>query len=339
MFQALYKYKSNCSIHNSNVIDYLKINKGMSQDEIAEKLNEKFPKRKINQATVSRYKSLINESDKRAIFSYPPLGKLPRDIEIELLKMADLYWDLTPEANTETFDSKWNTFVQSKENENDWYKYFDSLKFFKNKAFLDCYRQGGKYIYERYIREYLLLLNKCCFEFPSINKEFMKEDNFVELTNRWAKNLIELQEWWFDSVPEQLQQDRSFVEFYNNDLYRVAFGQIIADEEFEAEGLKYSFNLRYELEDVTQKAFQVFRTLLFVANHKKLVEDQAGESIDLPRFDIKRILVKHDLDLTIKNSEPGYIDGSDVDRSQWSNADQEIYDLILSMKKYLYKGF
>ena len=87
---------------NINIISYLIEEKGFKQKEIAEKL-------KIKDAQISKWKLGV---------------KIPDDREIELMKLADLWWEREDNYRP---NAKWAVLVKSKNNENEWFDFFNKI--------------------------------------------------------------------------------------------------------------------------------------------------------------------------------------------------------------------
>ena len=336
--------KMNCSIHNTNVVDFLKFDQGMNQEEIAENLKSLTPDlSNINQTAISRYKQSFSKYVGETKYLDTYLVK--PEVQKAFLQLAGLYWNLFdipknlyPKVETEDthilVDPEWQVFVQSEENQNDWYRFFvnkfDSSQLNDFKAILR---------YQQSVREFLLLLNRCCFEFSHIESEFEEDPQFVSLSIKWAKRLTQLQSWW-DQILGQLKGSSYYpkVKDFYLQLYKVAFIQVIEKEEFKASGMRFSLNLRLEIENTTQQTIGLFRTLNFILKNQGLLDESIR--LDCTKEDLEVILINPEQDLAIKSSSINIDElATDLDTSNWSDAEKELLHQVQSIKKLMSPGF
>ena len=142
---------------NTNIVAYLIETTGMTQTDIASKLKS------ADKDTLGVSQALVSKWNRGV--------KIPKDREIEMLKLADLFWELEypDEAYHEgdeelpnilfyqLVDSKWNIIVKSKKNQEDWYDFFTDMlapKKFNNEHSEYKYRD-----FVKFVRECIFALN------------------------------------------------------------------------------------------------------------------------------------------------------------------------------------
>ncbi|MDA9031209.1 helix-turn-helix domain-containing protein [Candidatus Pseudothioglobus singularis] len=213
---------------NTKIVAYLIKTKGMTQTDIASKLKsadeDTFG---VSQALVSKW----NRGE-----------KIPKDREIEMLKLADLFWELEypneayHEGDEELpnilmdplIDSKWNIIVQSEKNQEDWYDFFTDVlspKKFNNEHSEYKYRD-----FIKFVRECIFVLNDAGFKVPKNPDSITKDTSsrFFAFFKFWMHKITLLQYWCSNSIPHR-QKDSRFTELYNN-LPRIALAQASLDD-------------------------------------------------------------------------------------------------------------
>jgi hypothetical protein len=212
----------------TNIIEYLMKVKKMTQAEIARELNSKDPEKKgITQAAISKWR----------IGS----GKIPTSRQIELLKIAGLYWEIeaidkdNPDDSLpiRKLDSNWNVLVQSEENQFLWIDYLHSLH-----PANEILNPNGEYSddeYFAYMRYLLISLNLHGFEIPAFppmpfegGEKVSKFDQKI-FSNFFRLLLLRisiLQLWCIKTLPRK--NINGFLEIYFS-LSKIAIAQTVMD--------------------------------------------------------------------------------------------------------------
>jgi len=205
---------------NINIVAYLIEITGMTQTDIASKLKSADKdKLGVSQALVSKW----NRGE-----------KIPKDREIEMLKLADLFWELelvddeVPWGNI--VDSRWNIIVKSEKNQEDWYNFFTEMlspKQFSNK---DSEYKDSDLV--KFVRDCIFALNAAGISVPENPDSIKKNTNsrFFDLFRRWMHRVTVLQYWCASSIPRNSSKNSKFVYLYNR-LPSIALVQSIAGHE------------------------------------------------------------------------------------------------------------
>jgi hypothetical protein len=190
---------------NTNIIEYLMKVKKMTQVEIAGALNSNSDdpdKKGITQAAISKW---------RKGFRIPPSR------QIELLKLAGLYWKIEAKDNSNPddsahlreVDSRWNVLVKSETNEIAWMEYIDSLH-----TSFEILNPNGEHIEDEYLnflRTLLVTLNSHGFEIPAFppmpfRESKLSKDERKRFTNFFRLLLLHiniLQLWCIEALPRK----------------------------------------------------------------------------------------------------------------------------------------
>jgi hypothetical protein len=203
---------------NTNIVAYLIEITGMTQTDIASKLKsadkDTFG---VSQALVSKW----NRGE-----------KIPKDREIEMLKLADLFWELelvddeVPWGNI--VDSRWNIIVKSIKNQEDWYNFFKDM--LAPKQFINVNSKYKDSDFVKFVRECIFALNDAGFKVPE-NPESIKKNTssrFFDFFKFWMHRITILQYWCPNSIPHK-HEDFEFEKLYNN-LPRIALAQVALDD-------------------------------------------------------------------------------------------------------------
>lgn len=186
---------------NTNIIEHLMKVKKMTQVEIAGELNSNSDdpdKKGITQAAISKWRK--------------GTSKIPLYRQVELLKLAGLYWEIEaidkddPDDSipVRELDSNWNVLVKSEENQFLWVDYISNLH-----PSFEIVNGLGNFLEDEYfcfIRRLLLELNSHGFPMPSrppISSKFSKSeqhkfDNFFRML---LLRINILQTWCISSLP------------------------------------------------------------------------------------------------------------------------------------------
>jgi len=192
-------------IMNTNIIEHLMKVKKMTQVEIAGELNSNSDdpdKKGITQAAISKWRK-----------GY----RIPPSRQVELLKLAELYWEIEPinkddpddSSPLREVDSNWNVLVKSKENQFAWMEYIDSLH-----PSFEILNPNGEHLEDEYlyfVRTLLLLLNWHGFEIPEfppmpfreskISKDEQKRFRIFFRLLLLRINILQL--WCIDTLPRR----------------------------------------------------------------------------------------------------------------------------------------
>ena len=211
-------------IMNTNVIEYLMKVKKMTQVEIAGELNSNSDdpdKKGITQAAISKWRK--------------GLSKIPLSRQVELLKLAGLYWEIEAidkedpdnSISVRELDSNWNVLIQSEENQFLWVGYISELH-----PSFEIVNGNGSFLEDEYfcfIRKLLLTLNNHGFSIPPrppISSKFsraeqQKFDNFFRML---LLRINILQTWCISSLPRKFLH--GYLELYIL-LPRIAIAQTV----------------------------------------------------------------------------------------------------------------
>jgi hypothetical protein len=174
-----------------------------------------------------------------AISKWKRGGQIPNEREIELLKIAEIYWtvyiDLKEGPGWEFEDvvnSRWNVLIQSEENQEDWYEFISEI--LTPKKILDRDGEYSKNYFFPFIRECILLLNDIGLNVPSSPKSINLDDThsevydvYFDLLLNWMRRICQLQTWFFNTLPKRnTPTNTEYFDVFDN-LYKVALVQII----------------------------------------------------------------------------------------------------------------
>ena len=123
---------------NTNIIDYLTTEKGLKQQDIAERMG-------VSTAQVSKWKRKNIIAFKR---------------ERALMKLADLAWE--SDEKPLGYSSAFAILVKSKENEKNWIKYFDDISLSAH----NIYQFDPRFLQIDFVEETLLMFNKAGIKIP-----------------------------------------------------------------------------------------------------------------------------------------------------------------------------
>ena len=319
---------------NTNIVDYIIENKKLNQTSIAKKMLNPDPKKQgISQVAVSKWKRG---------------GDIPKEREIELLKMADIYWRIGTEVKEseepweldeeiEVIDSRWNVFVQSEKNQEDWYDFI--IEILSPRKFLDISRE---YNYSKslgFIRNCILLLNDVGFDIPS-NPQLIKASpnndsyNFeegtlyFELLFKWINRINSLQNWCFETLPRG-GGDLSirYREAYDN-LPRVALAQVLHELPHLPVGHDFK-KLEVLVNETKQWVNKTIDEWLFWAGMADIPFQFNEDNFD-------EILIKSNVDNASVKTKPTLTSEADASEyAYWSEAERKIYEGIKNNEKLL----
>jgi len=297
---------------NTNIIDYISENINLTQAQIAEKIS-------VSQVAVSKWKR--GES-------------IPKDREIELLKMAGIYWKMDTkivmpyfeEEEVEIVDSKWNILVQSEKNQEDWYDLISEI--ISPKKILNEYGEWDSQYFSSFVRDCVIKLNEIGFEFPKSADLITVDEFYFDLLNSWMKRTCQLQAWCRNTVPRPYQiveghnkSDR-YCEVYNA-LYKIALAQTVIKTSIQMVVKVNKSNLDDFIEDTTKEVEHIIECWMYWAG-------QGGAPLWESEFDEILIKEKPNVDNKIK-SKPS--EGEDF--AHWSEAERTIYEGIKQNEKLL----
>jgi hypothetical protein len=306
---------------NTNIVDYIIKNKELNQTDIAKRmqaikrLGADEEKQGISQVVVSKWKRG---------------GNIPKDREIELLKMADIYWKMETnieyaedpwEQEIEVVDSRWNVLVQSEKNQEDWYDLISEIV--SPKKILNEQGEYESRYFSSFVRDCVLLLNEIEFVFPR-SADLIKVDEFYfDLFYRWMRRTCQLQAWCSNSVPKPYQpvEGDQYCEVYNA-LYKVALAQTISETDIVVEVNRP--NLAYFIEDTTKEVEQIISSWMFWAG-------QEGAPLWESEFD--EILIKNDKSNADNKIKLKSLESEDF--AYWSEAERKIYEGIKNNERLL----
>jgi hypothetical protein len=211
---------------NTNIIEYLMKDKKMTQVEIARELNSNSKdtdKKGITQAAISKWRKGF---------------KIPLSRQVELLKLAGLYWEIEaidtddPDDSipVRELDSNWNVLVQSEKNQFLWGEYIDSLH-----PSFEILNGNGDFLEDEYfcfIRRLLLTLNSHGFQIPAFPPMPFEDSKISKDEQRRFRNFFRLlllrinilQLWCIDTLPRKNLD--AFLKFYIF-IPRIAIAQTI----------------------------------------------------------------------------------------------------------------
>jgi len=227
---------------NTNIVKYILKATDMTQTEIANKLKARKWKSgdgetKVTQASVSQWSRG---------------EKLPVYREIELLKIAGLYWELEdyidydnyedpgfpPDGDSsiplpdllrdKSVDSKWNILVKTELNQNNWYEFItDMLSPKKYKNFESEYNDND---FLKFARQCIFLLNDAGFIVPE-SPGLIENNNpaLFNLFRNWMHRITILQYWCASSLP---RNNIRFLDLYR-DLPKLALAQCIVKSNYQ----------------------------------------------------------------------------------------------------------
>jgi len=180
----------------------------MNQTDIAEKLikhDKKGEGKGISQAQISKWRRGIDG--------------IPFYRQIELLKIADLYWkignqvklgkepwDAPIETEVEIVDSRWNILVQSEKNQEDWYDYISDI--LSPRRLMNEDGLSSDFYFSHIVRTCLVMLNEAGFiGIPENPSSISNDSYYFELLYRWIYRITILQKWFHNQILTNINID------------------------------------------------------------------------------------------------------------------------------------
>ena len=276
-----------------NIIEYILQNTELTQAQIGQKLKPS-PLRSRKTSKGIKYKE--TPVSQAVISKWKITGKIPEDRIDELLKIANIYWDLkasdeeyiSSEHNNsihqivgvisnfkEEFNSvDWHMLVKTKQNQNDWYDIFaqelpTSINIWKDS---DGNHSDTKFL--AFVRKALLQIVKAGIELPASPLEFNSVGKtdiiFQDFIIDYRTQIEFLQSWCRDKIPEGTYRDM---------IYDVIPGMALA----QCHDNPYIDELEMDIwEKYSSYAFKTFQ---FIENTIKEYERNLNNEID-PRENI-----------------------------------------------------
>jgi hypothetical protein len=195
---------------NTNIVAYLIKTKGMTQTDIATKLKS------ADKDTLGVSQALVSKWNRGE--------KIPKDREIEMLKLADLFWELEDKYTEDDdflfdqeslIDSRWNIIVKTEKNQEDWYDFFTDMLSPKKFNNIDMKYDDNDFL--KFARQCVFELNSAGFDIPE-NPIIIKNDTntkFFSLIRVWMHRITTLQSWCVGTFPRSKSIQKMLIDLYS----------------------------------------------------------------------------------------------------------------------------
>tara|TARA_B110000008_G_C16917236_1_gene543185 strand:- start:227 stop:1201 length:975 start_codon:yes stop_codon:yes gene_type:complete len=301
---------------NTNIVAYLIKKKGMTQTDIASKLKS------ADKDTLGVSQALVSKWNRGE--------KIPKDREIEMLKLADLYWELEDKYSEDDdflfdqeslIDSRWNIIVKTEQNQEDWYNFFKDM--LTPKQFLNMNSEYKDSDFVKFVRGCVFNLNDAGFLVPE-NPELINNENnlrFFNLLRGWMHRVTILQKWCSGSIPYQTLKKLSYAELYNY-LPRIALAQIIIKKDLPERTDKVLSEIF--IEDTSKFVESTIRSYMYWGEDGYIYEEDFNEILIHTKSESKDVISK----LESNESE-------NIDASYLSYAERKILDQLNAHEKLM----